>query len=1139
MKALYQICISIIFFASISLYSLGQKQNFRFDHFSVKDGLSQVCVNSIIQDQHGFVWFATNDGLNRYDGYKFTIFKPNLGDQSSLSNNVVKTIYEDRDGDIWVGTAGGGLCLYDSEKDSFTSYDLSDSSVVSKGSNDVYALFEDSDSVLWVGTFGGGLKRFDKKTGKIKHYINDTSDNQSISSNSIRAITEDREGYLWIGLDGGGLNRMHKVGETFKQYKHSEDDSTSLSSDNVMSLKYNEKKGVIWIGTYGGGLSKLDLKYDKFTNYTVSNKSGISNDIVWTVDDDKKGNLILGTRGGGFDVFDVQKETFYNVRSYPFDQYSLSDNAVLSICVDDNGVWWLGTENGGVNKFAASQKKFDVYQPASKLTLKTEQNNIYAVAPIDEDHLLVGTRGGGLINFDENFSKVEQFDNDIMEEFNFSDINTFINDPDDNTIWVGTDGNGLFHLSKDFKPIENFKFLNNKNSLSNNAIKSLLFDENGILWIGTFGGGLNSFNKKTRTFRNYPIDKHNKMRNVVLTLFEDSHNRLWVGSNGHGLLLFDRKNFTFTSYQNDRKDLKSISNNVVYAVHEDNSGYLWIGTGGGLNMFDANKGRFVAFTQHSGLANDMVVGILQDASQNLWLSTYNGLSKFNLETKAFQNYYDTDGLPSNTFNEGACFKRKDGRMYFGTSNGLIAFYPDSILRSEYVPTIYLTDFKVYNESVGIDSSVNGKVLYNKNLYLVDQIDISYKHNVISFEFAALDYSSPDKIQYKYMMQNFDKGWNSTSANNRIATYTNLPGGSYTFMVKSSNSDGRETNNTTKIVINVDPPFWKTSWFYSLVVLFIIVVVYVYVKYREHLHKVEKERLEEQVRVRTNEINMQKEELQQQSEELKLQSETVNQKNTDLTRTNMLLNDSIDYAKRIQDAMLPDISLMKSILSECFVYYHPKDKVSGDFYWFYEHNQRIFVVAADCTGHGVPGAFMSMIGSTLLNEIIIEKQEQIPSEILKQLNAGIIKALNQKSGRNQSQDDGMDISICCIDKKTQKVEIACANHAVYLIYKDKLNVIQGDIFSIGGIFSLKADRDFTNHVFDLKKGTTIYMFSDGFQDQFGGEKNKKFMANRFRDLLFKQHEVEMNEQEHMLDQVFNEWKGDYRQVDDVLVMGIRL
>lgn len=1132
MKILSKISISFCILILASLFSHAQKQNFRFEHFSVKDGLSQVCVNSIIQDEKGFIWLATNDGLNRFDGYNFTVYKPNVGDQTSLSNNVVKTVYEDREGDIWIGTAGGGLCLYNPEKDDFTAYNLNDSTVVAKGSNDVYALFEDTDSVLWVGTFGGGLKRFDKKTGKIKHYMYNPADSQSISSNSIRAITEDRDGYLWVGLDGGGLNRMHKIGETFKKYNHTEGNNSSLPSDNVMHLLYDEQKDVLWIGTYGGGLSKLDLNYDRFKNFNTANESGISNDIVWVVEKTGSSNLVIGTRGGGFDLFNTEKETFYNVRSYPFDPHSLSDNAVISICVDRNSVWWIGTENGGVNKFAASQKKFDVYQPANKLSQKAEQNNVYSVA-IQKDNIIVGTRGGGLITFDQDFYNISQYETDKELSFDFSDVNVFTEDPQDGSLWAGTDGNGLFHLTADFKAIENYRFISgDSNSLSNNAIKSLLFDDNGLLWIGTFGGGLNRFDKKARKFDNFPIDSHNKMRNVVLTLYEDSQKRLWVGTNGHGLMLFDRKKLQFSSFQNNRNDLKSISNNVVYALHEDEAGYLWVGTGGGLNMFDSEKESFIVYNQQVGLANDMVIGILQDKNHNLWLSTYNGLSKFNLVTKTFQNYYDTDGLPSNTFNEGACFKNKNGKLFFGTANGLIAFFPDSIVHSDYEPTIYLTDFKVYNQSIGIGESVNGKVLYDKSIFFVDKIDLSYKHNVISFEFAALDFASPDKIQYQYMMQNFDTQWNTTNSDNRIATYTNLPGGTYVFKVRSTNSDGVLTDNTLNVVVNVDPPFWKTSWFYSLAVIFIIISIYVYVKYREHLHIVEKNKLELQVRERTQEINMQKEELQR-------QSELLEEKNTDLTRTNLLLNDSIDYAKRIQDAMLPDIEVIKKTLPECFVYYHPRDKVSGDFYWFYEQNEKLFLVAADCTGHGVPGAFMSMIGSTLLNEIVIEKQEKVPSEILKLLNAGVIKALNQNTARNQSQDDGMDISICCIDRKQNRIEIACANHTVYLIYQDTLNVIQGDIFSIGGIFSLKENRDFTNHVFELKSGTTLYMFSDGFQDQFGGARNKKFMANRFRDLLFKQHGVLMAEQEQMLDETFNQWKGKNRQVDDVLIMGVRL
>ncbi|MFQ3579940.1 MAG: triple tyrosine motif-containing protein, partial [Bacteroidales bacterium] len=481
----------------------------------------------------------------------------------------------------------------------------------------------------------------------------------------------------------------------------------------------------------------------------------------------------------------------------------------------------------------------------------------------------------------------------------------------------------------------------------------------------------------------------------------------------------------------------------------------------------------------------------------------------------------------------SCYKAADSKMYFGGQNGLTAFYPDSIQVSNYKPNIVITDLKIFNKSVEINSEILGMKILEKSITFTDEIELSYRHSVFSIEFASLDYTFPENNKYKYKMVGFDEDWIETNAKKRFATYTNLSGGEYVFKVRATNSSGVWNDMEKSLKIKVNPPFWKTAWFFSVLLILLLICIYVFIKVRERQLIKEKDKLEFQVKERTMEINMQKEEIEQQRDRL-------NETNNELRRINHLISDSLVYAKKIQEAMLPNPDVIKTYLSDFFLFFMPRDIVSGDFYWFYHLNDKIYLAAADCTGHGVPGAFMSMIGTTLLNEIVVEKEEYTPSEILLKLNAGVIKALNQQTGNsNLTQDDGMDITICAIDKSKNKVEIACANHVVYIVDDDEMITIQGECISIGGMFSVVGKRQYSNYVFPLNSGMLIYMFSDGYQDQFGGEKNKKFLGSKFKEMLYNNRHYPMNKQRDILEERFKDWKGGNKQVDDILVMGLKL
>jgi ligand-binding sensor domain-containing protein/serine phosphatase RsbU (regulator of sigma subunit) len=1117
--------LAIFFFLVMCNLLFAQTSQMRFKRISIDDGLSQVCVNHILQDKKGFMWFATQDGLNRYDGYTFTVYKPNPSNPNSLSNNVVKSLFEDNEGIIWIGTAGGGLNRFDPETETFTSYMYDPFSKTSLSNNDVYSIYEDTHGNFWVGTFGGGLNLFNKKTKTFKSYRHDPTDATTISGDAVRAITEDKNGNLWIGIDAGGLNRFNPQTGVFTRFPSGK----YLSDDVVMSLYLDGNK--LYIGTYSGGLNVFDINSHETKVYNAlgDNKS-LSSNVVWTIAPSNPNELFVGTRGGGLNIFDKTTETFTSYHYNPADASSISNMNIISIFKDRSGVVWFGTESAGVNKYISSGRQMKLLKNDRDNTNSLSNNNVFSIHEDSSSMLWIGTRGGGLNKYDP---KTNTFKHIGAKDPGMMNILSFCKESN-NKIWVGTDGNGFYLLDSTGVAVQHFRFdPKSANSISNNAISAITVDKDRILWIGTYGGGLNVYDQEQNRFRNFPIDRKNAMKNVVWCLTESRDGILWIGTGGHGLVRFDKETFRSVAFENSISDPSSISNDVVLSIFEDRDGEIWVGTGGGgINRFNRTTGTFKAYTHADGLCNDFVIGIVEDSHGNLWLSTYNGISRFDKSKCVFSNYYENDGLQGNTFNERSILKSQNGNLFFGGSNGLTFFHPDSLAVIQDLPQTVLTDLKIFNKSVAVYASIGDRVILEKPISFLDELVLSYKHSVFTIEFAALHYVAPNHNKYRYKMEGFDADWIETTAKNRIATYTNLGGGKYTFIVQAANSEGVWNENGRTLKIEIIPPFYKTEWFYTIVIVFVLISIYVFIRVRERQLLHANILLEDTVVERTQEINQQK-------EELKLQSELLARNNEDLSRSNSLITDSISYAKRIQEAVLPSIAEIQAFVPSFFIFYQPRDIVSGDFYWFAQSDDKIFIVVADCTGHGVPGAFMSMIGTTLLNDIIVEQKVKVPSEILEKLNIGVITALNQNPENAESQDDGMDISICVLDKKNGIVTVACANHTIHYVENGELMTIHGDIYSVGGIFSLESKREYTDHVIPYLPGTMLYMFTDGYQDQFGGPKGKKFLASYFRLLLQEIASKPVAQQRQILDTRLAEWKSDHKQVDDILVFGIHL
>jgi two-component system sensor histidine kinase ChiS len=799
----------------------GQRGNIRFKRISIEEGLSQSSVNCILQDRRGFMWFGTQDGLNRYDGYEFRIYRHDPREPYTISDNYIRCIYEDRSGTLWIGTNGGGLNRFVPVMEGFIHYKNYPENPGSLSHDDVRCINEDRSGSLWIGT-GGGLNRLDQGSERFLHYKNDPKNSNRLSHDDVRCIHEDRSGNLWIGTYGGGLNKFDPDRERFLHYENDPENPNSLSHDNVSSI-YEDHMGNLWIGTTGEGLNKFDPRTGQFIHYRHNpiDHISLSYDGISEIYEGRDGNLWIGTIGGGLNIFDRETGHFICFQHNPANPDSLSGNDIKSIYEDRSGILWIGTYGGGINKFDRSGNQFSLYRSEPGNSNSLSHNDVRVIWEDRSGILWIGT-DEGLNRIDRSTGMYLHYKKNPGDPLCLSDDRIrAIHEDRSGVLWIGTYGGGLNKFDRITKRFTCYK-------LGWDYISNIFEDRFGLLWIGTMGRGLIKFDPRTGVFAHYMYEETFSLslsNNNVRCICEDRSGFIWIGTYGGGLNKFDRKTFEFTRYMQNTQDYRSLSDNKVTAIYEDRSGVLWIGTyGGGLNqMIDGEKGVFRSFQERDGLPNNVINGILEDNYGNLWISTNRGLSRFNPRTGTFKNYDADDGLQSNEFNPGAYFKSRRGEMFFGGINGFNAFFPKYIKESPYPPPVVFTDFLLFNRPVPPQWRYGNSSL-QRAIHETDSVTLSYNQNVFSFEFAALDYANPRKNRYKYKLEGWDKYWIETDSRNRRATYSNLPAGYYLFRVSASNSDGVWNHEGASIRLKILPPWWKTGWAYILYMLIIVSII---------------------------------------------------------------------------------------------------------------------------------------------------------------------------------------------------------------------------------------------------------------------------------------------------------------------------
>jgi len=804
----------------------------------------------MLQDSKGFLWFGTEDGLNLYDGYGFTVLRNDPSDEHSLSYNQVNVVYEDRSGVIWVGTFNGGLNRYVLKKNQFVRYRFSPTDTTTLSSDLINCLVEDRSGSLWIGTeFGLNRMMPGSKLGDppvFGRYLHSPANPHSISDNAVRTLCLDSSGTLWIGTQNGltslAEDEAHQQTPRFTRYLNDPRNLKSLSDNSVRSL-YVDHSGTLWVGT-DNGLNRLvpgngDAESASFRRYVnvPGNPKSLSNNEIYALLEDNSGMLWVGTDGGGLNRFDPTTETFTRYLNDMRDPNSLSYNEIRSIYQDRSGILWVGTYGGGVNKLDLGRKQFHHYKPDPNNPNSLNQEIVWCIYEDSTGILWIGTHGGGLNKFDRKNNRFTHYRAIPSDPSTLSSdiVRLVIGDPSGD-LWIGTHGGGICRFNPRTERFIRYRYdPRDSTSLSHDDIRALYLDENRVLWIGTQGGGLDRLDTKSldrtrsRFVRYLPIpgDSASLSSRFIRAIYEDRSGMFWIGTQGGGLTRFDRQTGTFAQFRADPTKLYRVGNDFVFTIHEDKEGILWLGTwGGGLNRFDQTTGKFTYFTHKDGLPSDAIYGILEDSRGHLWFSSNMGLSRFDPRTGHIKNYNVRDGLQSNEFNGGSFFKSPSGEMFFGGINGFNAFFPEQIRDNPFIPPIVITSFRKLNKEVKFDRPISE----------VEEITLSHRDYFFSFEFAALDYTVPEKNQYAYKMEGLDDDWITTSSSKRFAQYTTLRPGSYTFRVKGSNNDGVWNEAGASVRIIITPPFWETWWFRIVAVVGLAAVAIVW--YRRRLKTVE-------------------------------------------------------------------------------------------------------------------------------------------------------------------------------------------------------------------------------------------------------------------------------------------------------------
>lgn len=1052
--------------------------------FTALNGLTQTHVTAVYQDSLGFLWVGTQDGLNKYDGYSFQHYRNQMHDSNSISNNYISSIAEDSDGNLWIGT-NRGLNRLDRKTGTFSVYLPPESEIPGLGEPIVYSVCIDRTDNVWFKT-GNFLEVLKPDSGVIRSYRFYNDPYNQTNGSAVSRIFVDRKGQIWLSTKDG-LNLFIPGSHEFKRFIHDPSDENSISNSSVRTI-YEDSRNILWIGTEEG-LNIYNPSQSTFLRIPLSGSTGGRDQRINTISEDSRGKIWVGT-DMGFYIMTPDGEIHGKYTDIETVNRKIQISSIYSILEDRSEIIWMGTYEGLV-KMDQKKKKFDILENSVNGFPRLSSNNIFSVYEDDEGRLWLGTWGYGLNIIDYKNKQV-----DLYSRNAFSPDRRIVNDyvlsiyeDNEDRIWIGT-SNGINYFDTKNGHIYPFCQDNNDqacNIFRNNNVYAILEDFKGNIWFAT-ADGICQFIETNDEIRTYKISS-------VYCLAEDPDGKIWAGSE-EGLLLYNPVEDVF----------RDLSSQTVYSLYLDSHSILWIGTSSGLNRYNRAEENFTSFPGSMGLMVNQVLGILEDQDNCLWLSTNRGLLKFDPVKEEYSTFNLSDGLQNYEFNRGAAFKSASGKLFFGGISGLNYFYPDSISFNENIPPVSFTYFEIAGE-------------WGRSFLPLERtlsVEVMKGNRTFTIGFAALDFTAPENNRYRYkMVKQGSSGTWINFGNQHNVTFYNLSPGSYVISVKGSNNDNVWNHREVSLNVTVPPPFWNSWKAYIIYGIISVLMIYLLIQIRtRNLRQSNKMLKEKEVAAR---------EIDKQREELMVKNRSI--------------MDSIIYAQRIQMALLPSNEIFKKVFPNSFILYKPKDIVSGDFYWINTDKEKIYVAAVDCTGHGVPGAFVSIIGFELFRKITSAEGIKNPAQILASLNSNFTEIFSD--GHQVYLNDGMDLSLCVLDRNEKSLEYSGAFNPLYIIRDETIIEIKANRFSVGADVRLaRGELNFKSHKVALEKDDILYLFSDGYSDQFGGPEGKKFKYRRFRHLLLTIHKIPMERQLAILDASIEEWKGDYEQVDDIMVIGIR-
>ncbi len=1012
-----------------------------FQQISIDQGLAQSIVTTVLQDRTGYLWLCTEDGLNRYDGYRFSVLRNRPDDANSLSHNQLTSGLEDRSGRIWLGTFNGGLNRFDPIAERWTRFRHDPLDSLSLRSDVVNALCEESAGALWIGTAAGldRLVRYrDTVSGTEKTVFrwiplgNPPADSGGLN---VRALYRDRRSVLWVGTDEG-LFKVVPVDSSsdapdarYAVIPFEYGRMPGRAGDRSVRTLFEDRAGTLWVGTDHGLHRILPQAREPFSRpYTVvrylhrsSDPASLTNDQVYAVYEDAAGTFWVGTNGGGVNVMNRGSGRFLAYRHDPRDARSLSYDEIRCIGEDRAGNVWIGTYGGGVSKVDKCRKRFALYRPEPGNPNSLNQQIVWSICQDRQGVLWLGANGGGLNRLDRRTGRWSHYLHDPSDPASLSHNTVrLVVEGKDGILWLGTNGGGINRFDPRTNGFTTYRHdPGDPTSLSHDEIRSMFFDRAGRLWIGTQGGGLNRLvpgrtpnDRPTFVrYRHRAGDPGSLSSDFIRGMLEDETGAFWIATYGGGLNRFDPATGTFRAYRANPDDPNGLSNDYLFTVHRDRDGRLWMGSwGGGLNVFDPETEMFSHFTMRDGLPSDAIYTIMEDRRGNFWLSTNAGLSRFAPKERRFRNYTVRDGLQSNEFNGGSAFLGDRGEMFFGGIDGFNAFFPEEIVDNDHVPPVVITSFRKLNQEVRFELPFSE----------LSQLDLSHLDYIFSFEFAALDFTAPEKNRYAYRMEGLDKGWIHTDASNRVATYTTLPPGWYVFHVRGSNNDDVWNDAGVSIVVVVHPPYWRTWWFLSLSGLALLAVAFVAFRRRVAT-----------VRLRTE----------------------------------------LETAHRAQMSIMPAAAPPVQgfdIAGRCI----PASEVGGDFYDYVRLGSRegLGIVVGDVSGKGMKAAMTAVLASGLVNADA--RSSDSVADVLTHLNAPLF----------EKTDREVFVAMCLAFIQPSTREFVFANAGLI----KPLLVSGGRVTSLdaaGPTHPLGAVRDvrFAERRVALSSGDAVVLVTDGIPE----------------------------------------------------------